>query len=85
MIEYDGKSWKLETEELQRRRVMFWELYTWDSWNVSLFLIRNSPQLNSVQAFIMGRPPAMRLEDSDCKYPDIDVIEGQKEGELGCS
>lgn len=33
----------------------------------------------------MGRPPAMRLEDSDCKYPDIDVIEGQKEGELGCS
>lgn len=32
----------------------------------------------------MGRPPAMRLEDSDCKYPEIDVIEDQKEGELGC-
>ena len=32
----------------------------------------------------MGRPPAMRLEDSDCKYPEIDVIQDQKEGELGC-
>ncbi|KAI0792135.1 hypothetical protein C8Q75DRAFT_754615 [Abortiporus biennis] len=52
-LQCDGTTWNLDPNELQRRRIMFWELYTWDAWI----------------SFVMGRPPAMRLEETDCKFP----------------
>jgi hypothetical protein len=35
--ERDSAGWNLNEEEVQRRRIMFWELYTYDSWGVSHF------------------------------------------------
>ena len=34
-LERDSGSWNLEEEEVQRRRNIFWECYTWDCWAVS--------------------------------------------------
>lgn len=34
-LERDSGSWKLEEEEVQRRRNIFWECITWDCWAVS--------------------------------------------------
>ncbi|KAH8104133.1 fungal-specific transcription factor domain-containing protein [Cristinia sonorae] len=53
-LQYDGVAWGLEREEIQRRRTLFWEVYTWNCWN----------------AFVMGRPPSIYLEDTDCKFPN---------------
>jgi len=67
-LQYDGTAWKLKGDELQQRRTMFWELFIWDSWN----------------AFVMGRPPAMQLQHTDCKFPDNDVTApGQEPTALG--
>lgn len=66
-LQYDGTAWNLDKDEIQRRRTMFWEIYTWSSWN----------------AFIMGRPPSIYLEDTDCKFPDNDADLQISGGELG--
>ncbi|KAF9644982.1 hypothetical protein BDM02DRAFT_3102051, partial [Thelephora ganbajun] len=52
----DSAPWNLEPQEVQRRRTLFWEMYTWDSW----------------ASFVNARPGAFRLEDTDCKFPDDD-------------
>jgi len=33
--ERDSAPWNLDPQEVQRRRALFWEMYTWDSWAVS--------------------------------------------------
>ena len=35
LIDRDTGRWKLDPSETQRRREVFWELYTHDSWQVS--------------------------------------------------
>lgn len=37
--ERDSAPWNLDPQEVQRRRTLFWEIYTWDSWAVSFFLL----------------------------------------------
>ncbi|KAI0792132.1 fungal-specific transcription factor domain-containing protein [Abortiporus biennis] len=66
-LQFDGVTWNLDKPEIQRRRLMFWEMYIWDTWS----------------SFMMGRPQMLRLEDSDCKFPDNDVVPGQSPSELG--
>jgi hypothetical protein len=34
MIDRDSGRWKVDAAETQRRRELFWELYTYDSWQV---------------------------------------------------
>ncbi|KAJ3527260.1 hypothetical protein NM688_g8153 [Phlebia brevispora] len=50
----DGTHFNLSRDELQRRRVIFWELYTWDAW----------------LSFVTGRAPAIHLSNTDTKFPD---------------
>lgn len=38
--ERDSAGWNLPPEEVQRRRNMFWELYTYDAWTVSQSLLQ---------------------------------------------
>jgi len=52
-IHCDGSAWTLEKAELQRRRTIFWDLYTYDAWG----------------SFVQGRPPVIHLEYCDCKFP----------------
>ncbi|KAK7686373.1 hypothetical protein QCA50_010597 [Cerrena zonata] len=66
-LQHDGSAFNLEGKELQKRRLVFWELYTWDVWN----------------GFVMGRVPTMRLEFANCKFPANDKSKEQVPGELG--
>jgi len=49
----DCGRWKVDHAEAQRRRELFWELFTYDSW----------------QCLTFGRPPAFALPHVDCKMP----------------
>ncbi|KAJ4473715.1 fungal-specific transcription factor domain-containing protein [Lentinula aciculospora] len=60
----DSGRWKgVEMDESQRRRQLFWELFTYDSW----------------QCFTFARPPSFALPHVDCKMPyaNIDSAEDQ--------
>ena len=37
-----------------------------------------------LQGFVIGRVPSIRLDLSDCKFPENDDVSGQASGELGC-
>jgi hypothetical protein len=49
----DSGRWKVDQAETRRRRELFWELYTYDSW----------------QCLTFGRPPSFALAHIDCKLP----------------
>ncbi|KIM50872.1 hypothetical protein SCLCIDRAFT_751043 [Scleroderma citrinum Foug A] len=49
----DSARWDLHPKEVERRRVLSWDLFVLDSWN-------------SLDA---GRPPVFNEADVDCKYP----------------
>jgi len=49
----DSGRWKVEPAETQRRRELFWELFTYDSW----------------QCLTFGRPPSFALPHVDSKLP----------------
>ncbi|KAI0041617.1 hypothetical protein FA95DRAFT_1598877 [Auriscalpium vulgare] len=53
-IHRDSAGWNPDREDVQRRRTIFWELYTWDAWTSVAY----------------GRPPALNLGHSDCRFPD---------------
>ncbi|KAJ3568149.1 hypothetical protein NP233_g5908 [Leucocoprinus birnbaumii] len=51
----DSGRWKVDPIETQRRRELFWELFTYDSW----------------QCLTFGRPPSFALPHIDCKQPHL--------------
>jgi hypothetical protein len=53
-LQRDCAEWNLEAEEVQRRRNVFWQLFTFDIW----------------MSFVNGRPPALNIQHTDCRYPD---------------
>ncbi|KIP05474.1 hypothetical protein PHLGIDRAFT_108161 [Phlebiopsis gigantea 11061_1 CR5-6] len=50
----DGGKWNLDPEEAFRRRSLFWEVYTYDSW----------------QSLTFGRPPSFSNAFVDCHMPE---------------
>ncbi|THU99159.1 hypothetical protein K435DRAFT_828264 [Dendrothele bispora CBS 962.96] len=50
----DSSGWNLNYEEQQRRRRLFWELYTYDAWT----------------SVVNGRPPVTMIQHTDCRFPD---------------
>ncbi|KAL4063200.1 fungal-specific transcription factor domain-containing protein [Scleroderma citrinum] len=52
-VHRDPSKWLSDSREILRRRTLFWELYTYDSW----------------QCFTLGRPPSFNLAHIDCKLP----------------
>lgn len=56
-LQRDSAGWNLSEEEVQRRRSIFWEFFTWECWSCVLH----------------GRPPTLNLAHSDCRFPrDLD-------------
>ncbi|KZV72233.1 hypothetical protein PENSPDRAFT_629068 [Peniophora sp. CONT] len=53
-LQRDSAGWNLEKEEVQRRRMSFWEFYNWDAWS----------------SVITGRPPVLNLAQADCRFPE---------------
>ena len=86
--ERDPLSWNLSPDEVQRRRVLFWELYTFEAWTVRFTnsdqwtLSSNTP----LQSVAYGRPPSLNIRFADCRFPeDRDPGVGPSaETELGC-
>ncbi|KAI0272482.1 hypothetical protein BC834DRAFT_966502 [Gloeopeniophorella convolvens] len=56
-LQRDSAGWNLSKEEVQRRRTIFWEFFTWECW----------------ACVMHGRPPTLNLMHSDCRFPgDLD-------------
>ncbi|TFK51727.1 hypothetical protein OE88DRAFT_1462788 [Heliocybe sulcata] len=53
-LQRDSAGWNLELAEVQRRRILFWELFTWDAWT----------------SVVNGRPPAMNIHNIDARFPE---------------
>ncbi|KZT27831.1 hypothetical protein NEOLEDRAFT_1059670 [Neolentinus lepideus HHB14362 ss-1] len=53
-LQRDSAGWNLEPAEVQRRRILFWELFTWDAWT----------------SVVNGRPPAMNIHNIDARFPE---------------
>lgn len=49
----DSGRWNIDSEEIKARRVLFWELFTYDLWQCHTF----------------GRPPSFSLAHINCKMP----------------
>ncbi|EPT00931.1 hypothetical protein FOMPIDRAFT_1162266 [Fomitopsis schrenkii] len=54
----DGNKWNLDPDEAFRRRSLFYELLTYDSW----------------QSITFGRPPSLSMAFIDCQLPQAPVI-----------
>ncbi|KAI0924799.1 hypothetical protein AcW2_005572 [Taiwanofungus camphoratus] len=52
----DAGRWNVEEKEIQRRREVFWEVYSYDL----------------LQSFTLGRPPSFSLAHVDCKKPRLE-------------
>ncbi|KAL1720709.1 hypothetical protein EV715DRAFT_196408 [Schizophyllum commune] len=52
-LQRDSAGWELEPEEVERRRLMFWELYIYET----------------SAALAYGRPPALMIQHADTKFP----------------
>ncbi|KAG0709249.1 fungal-specific transcription factor domain-containing protein [Suillus ampliporus] len=58
-LQRDNAGWGLGYEEVQRRRILFWEIYTCDAWT----------------SIVNGRPPALSINHTDCRFPeDLDPM-----------
>lgn len=74
---------------VQRRRSLFWELFS-----TELFYVRLSPGLNlpnnlylhASQSLALGRPPSIRLSYIDTEFPDDDEATVDEHGNalVGC-
>ncbi|KAG1814545.1 fungal-specific transcription factor domain-containing protein [Suillus variegatus] len=53
-LQRDNAGWGLGQEEIQRRRVLFWEIYSVDAWT----------------SILHGRPPALSINHTDCRFPE---------------
>ncbi|KAG2145129.1 hypothetical protein DEU56DRAFT_194357 [Suillus clintonianus] len=58
-LQRDNAGWGLGHEEIQRRRILFWEIYSVDAWT----------------SILNGRPPALSINHTDCWFPeDLDTV-----------
>lgn len=53
-LQRDSAGWNLGPEEVRRRRTLFWELFMYDAWT----------------GIVNGRPPALNINHTDCKFPE---------------
>ena len=78
----DGARFGFTPELLERRRVTFWDLFVADAWQV-----RRVPFLSAMlnahctQSLMTGRPPVIRREYVDCKFPTQNMTPDSEESE----
>ena len=87
-LERDSAGWNLNEEEIQRRRIIFWEYFNWECWTVSAMQCVELQFLQTqvLQCVIHGRPPTLNIAHSDCRFPrDLDPYQlPSGNSELGC-
>ncbi|KAF8991889.1 fungal-specific transcription factor domain-containing protein [Cyathus striatus] len=65
----DSERWGLSAKMVQRRRVLFWDLFVADVW----------------QSLNTGRPPSFSLAYIDCSFPQYPPNDKSKEGGFGAA
>ncbi|KDR83850.1 hypothetical protein GALMADRAFT_1339423 [Galerina marginata CBS 339.88] len=55
-VNRDSSRWHMDSKTVQRRRQLFWELFSFELY----------------YSFALGRPPSIRLSYVDCEFPDDD-------------
>lgn len=68
--ERDSANWNLSSDEVQRRRVIFWEMFTHDAWSVSQRHTLYLSKLTVEQSVVNGRPPSLNIQQTDCRFPE---------------
>nr|VWO94620.1 N/A [Ganoderma boninense] len=66
LLDRDSGKWNLDPRETFRRRSLFYELYTYDSW----------------QSLTYGRPPSFAMSFVDCQIPEESTKNDQGECEM---
>ncbi|KAG9219101.1 hypothetical protein CCMSSC00406_0001511 [Pleurotus cornucopiae] len=62
----DSARWKLEAKTIQRRRVLWWEVFAMDLFH----------------SLAMGRPPSIRTSYMDCEFPDDETETIGEDGQV---
>jgi len=87
-IDRDCSRWNFDSKTVDRRRALFWELFSGEQFYVS------SPYPSSfhtfdnrtTQSLALGRPPSIRLSYIDCEFPEDDEATLDENGNtlVGC-
>lgn len=62
----------MEPKIVQRRRALFWEIFSADNFHVRLCCCLPELILTCSQSLALGRPPSIRLSYVDTELPDDD-------------
>lgn len=82
----DCAKWKVDQRLVERRRNVFWELFTCDGWHVSgIYCCFPYCMSNSYQNLANGKPPSFVLRYTDCQYPEEDCKVYDKDGKAEAS
>lgn len=65
-LQRDSGGWNLPEDEIQRRRSIFWCIWTWDTYT----------------AIVNGRPGCLTIDHTDCKLPDDIYAYKNSRGEI---
>ncbi|KAG5222590.1 zinc cluster transcription factor [Salix suchowensis] len=81
LADRDSARWGLSPKMVQRRRILFWDLFVADSWTLDrshcLGIFLPEPQ--------HGRPPSFSLAYIDCEFPDYKDGLGESGGDINTS
>lgn len=83
----DSGKWKLDPEETQKRRELFYEILTYDSWQVWFTYSSDFPAralTQFLQSLTFGRPPSLAAVHIDCKLPHETSTTPTGEVEMSC-
>lgn len=85
-LDRDSAHWGLSPKMTQRRRILFWNLFVSDVWQVCSFspLIYFCPDQQH-QSLNTGRPPSFSMAYSDCSYPQYGADGTGREADFGTS
>lgn len=78
----------MDTKTVERRRNLFWEVFSADVSHVSCSLrIIFCGRLSTSQSLALGRPPAIHLSYVDCEFPldDDASLSSDAEHQNGCT
>lgn len=75
-LDRDSERWGLSPKMVQRRRILFWDLFVADVWQVSEKGASSAMNLAhfSRQSLNTGRPPSFSLAYVDCSFPQYEGI-----------
>ena len=87
MKDRDSARWGLTPKMVQRRRILFWDLFVSDVWQARIdpLLVYRYLLHDPFQSLNTGRPPTFSLAYVDCGFPQYDASSNGKGGSFGSS